>query len=373
MIRRAPTHPFVGAVFGALLGFLSNPTQADTALSVGIPAQSVDAALVQFAHHTGLQLVYESRVTRARASQGARAGISASAALTELLAGTGLGFQFLNDRTVRIFEVEPDEPVAGSTELPPRRVTRGGAPWFETLKEVVVTGTRYPEPMEYAASVQNLPAAVSMVSGERLEMQKLEQLSDYAAYLPGVNATSGGSVGDTGINLRGIESLMTAAAVSFYIDDVPMGPSGPYGGAVEYPPDLLPYDLERFEVWRGPQGTLTGADSFGGLIKYVFKPPSLSAFEARIGADVDTIHGASRAGAAVRAIVNAPIVEDRLALRVSAYDNYTPGYVDNVRTGAKDVNVLRRYGGRDRDAACRRLDAQAHQVTARNGRLDHEF
>ena len=127
--------------------------------------------------------------------------------------------------------------------------------------------------------------------------------------------------------------------------EVPMGPSGPYGAAYQYPLDLLPYDLERVEVWRGPQGTLTGADSFGGLIKYVFKPPSLSAFEARFGADVDTIHGASKPGASVRAMVNAPIVDNQLALRISAYDDYTPGYIDNVHTGAKDVNVLRRYGG----------------------------
>ena len=60
-------------------------------------------------------------------------------------------------------------------------------------------------------ALQNIPAAVSMVSGERLEMQKLEQLSDYAAYLPGVNAASGGSVGNTLLNVRGIESILTAA------------------------------------------------------------------------------------------------------------------------------------------------------------------
>ena len=346
MIRRARTRPLACSVLGTLLGLISNPVRADTVVAVAIPAQSVDAALVQFAHQTGLQLVYESHLTQARASQGARAGIPAADALTELLAGTGLSFQFLNDRTVRIFEAEPNGPAAGSTDLPPRRVMRRAAPWSEALSEVVVTGTRYPGPMEYAATVQNIPAAVSMVSGERLEMQKLEQLSDYAAYLPGVNATSGGSVGNTQLNLRGILSVMTAATVSFYVDEVPMGPTGPYGSAYEYSLDLLPYDLERLEVWRGPQGTLTGADSFGGLIKYVLQPPSVSAFEARFGGDVDTIHGASKPGASVRAMVNAPIVDDRLALRISAYDDYTPGYIDNVHTGAKDVNVLRRYGGR---------------------------
>ncbi len=104
-----------------------------------------------------------------------------------------------------------------------------------------MTGTRYPGPMEYAATLQNIPAAVSMVSGERLEMQKLEQLSDYAAYLPGVNAASGGSVGNTVLNVRGILSLLTAATVSFYLDEVPMGPSGPYGSA----PKSIPWISSR--------------------------------------------------------------------------------------------------------------------------------
>jgi iron complex outermembrane recepter protein len=344
MTRRVLAHRLACSVLGTLLGLFSSPIRADTVLSVGIPAQAVDAALVQFAHQTGLQLVYESHITQARVSQGARAGVTASDALTALLGGTGLSFQFLNDRTVRIFRAEPDVSVAGSTDPAPRRAMHGAAPWSEALSEVVVTGTRYPEPMEYAASVQNIPAAVSMVSGERLEMQALERLTDYADYLPGMNATSGGSVGGTALNLRGIETLMSAATVSFYLDDVPMGPSGPFGSAFEYSLDVLPYDLERLEVWRGPQGTLTGADSFGGLIKYVFKPASLSAFEARLAGDVDTIHGASKPGGSVRAMVNAPIIEDRLALRISAYDDYTPGYIDNIHTGTKDVNVLRRYG-----------------------------
>ena len=137
------------------------------------------------------------------------------------------------------------------------------------------------------------------------------------------------------------------ASVAFYLDDVPIGASGRWGYAGATALDLLPYDLERLEVQRGPQGTYGAAGAEIGSIKYVLNPPDASEFEARVGADVSTIqHGASRAGCPVRAMVNAPIIDDLLAVRATAYDSYTPGYIDNAHSSAKDINVLRQYGGR---------------------------
>ena len=140
--------------------------------------------------------------------------------------------------------------------------------------------------------------------------------------------------------------LGDASSVVYYMDDTPIGASSGWGYACCISLDLMALDLERLEVLRGPQGTRFGATSQSGTFRYVYKEPSLSRFEARVGADVSTTHGAANAGTSIQAVVNAPIVDELLAVRVNAYDSYTPGYIDNAYTGAKDVNDLRRNGGR---------------------------
>jgi iron complex outermembrane recepter protein len=338
-MRGAVARLFLCGMVGTLLSAWSHPVHADMALAVGIAPQPVAAALAEFAHQTGLQLVYVSQVAQARASKGARAGLSAADALTELLDGTGLSFQFLNARTVRIFESAAVAPTArpSGAEAVTKRPKSHEKPASATFDEVIVTGLR--EHLSTLEYVQSVPASVSVVGGDRLEMQGLDQLSDYGAYLPGFNAPPGATV-----VLRGVATFTLATSVVFYLDDTPMGASGQYAGACCL--DLTPYDVERFEVLRGPQGTLFGGGSEVGMIKYVLKQPNVSDFEARVGADGSTVYGASKLGDSFRAFVNVPIVKEVLAVRVSAYDEYIPGYIDNAYSGAKDVNVVRRYGER---------------------------
>jgi outer membrane receptor protein involved in Fe transport len=130
----------------------------------------------------------------------------------------------------------------------------------------------------------------------------------------------------------------------------------------------MTFDLDRLELLRGPQGTSYGAAAESGILRYVLKEPSVSRFEARVGADVSAVHGAAKSGTSIQAVVNAPIVDDRLAVRVNAYDSYTPGYIDNAYTGAKDVNDLRHNGGRIA-ALWRPSDSLSMKVTAFLDRL----
>jgi outer membrane receptor protein involved in Fe transport len=333
----------LGCVFAAW----AHPVRADTTLSVDIPSQSVAGALAEFARQTGLQFIYVSKIVKARASKGAHAGLTPAEALPVLLDGTGLGFEFLNGRTVRIFESAPAAPaVQPIVNEAPKAPVRRHTPWFGGLDEIVVTGARDRDALSSVEDVQNVAASVSVVSGSTLEAQKFEQLSDYAAYLPGVNVASYGSPGNSQVLLRGVSSFTEAATGGYYLDDTPMGASGPWASACCYILDLMPYDLDRLELLRGPQGTRYGADSESGLIRFVLKEPSVSAFEAHVGADTGAINGASSAAASLRFMVNAPIVRDMLAVRVSAYDSYTPGYIDNAYSGAKDVNAVRQSGER---------------------------
>ncbi len=134
--------------------------------------------------------------------------------------------------------------------------------------------------------------------------------------------------------------------VGFYLDDTPLGSSGNYARSAEFGLDLMPYDVERVEVLRGPQGTLYGSGSMGGLLKYVLRSPDLVDFQVRAGADGSSTHGADDLGWGARGAVNIPIVSDRLALWMSYAKQDLPGYIDNALTGTKDENAADLEAGR---------------------------
>ncbi len=207
------------------------------------------------------------------------------------------------------------------------------------IAEIVVTAQKRSE------NLQDVPASVSAVGEQSLARLHVTQLNDVAAYLPGINVTGGGSPGQTSITLRGIAPLGPGSVVGTYIDETPLGGSSNYARATEFGLDLMPYDVERIEVLRGPQGTLYGAGAMGGLLKYVMRDPSTEALEFRAGVEGFDVAGARDAGWGARAGVNVPL-GSAFAMRASYFDQYTPGYIDNVFTGEKDENEVNQTGGR---------------------------
>jgi outer membrane receptor protein involved in Fe transport len=331
------------AVLGTFFCLWSTYGCADALLPSAIRAQPLASALAEFAHQTGLQLVYMSDALQKQDSKGSRAGVPASEALVALLDGTGLTFEFLNDRAVRIFPTPPHSE--GSSAGPgPSAPLPGPRP--NQLEQVDVMGLREKERLRALAEVQSVPTSLSVVSGEFLAAQKSEQLVDYAASVPGMNVLTSGAPGQAIVSIRGIAAPNDAASVAFYIDDTPIGGTGDWAYASSLSLDLMSYDLERLEVWRGPQGTSIGADSEIGLVRYALIPPNLSDFRASIAADVSTIHGAETPGKSIFGAVNVPVVGGQLGLRVSVYDSYTPGYIDNLYSGARGINVLEQRAGR---------------------------
>ena len=356
-----------------LLGVWSGAARSSAELSAPIPSQALADALIEFAHQTGLHLLYESKLAAQRQSHPAGARLSAPEALALLLEGTGLGFQFLNPTTVRIYQQEFAAEAAPppAADVPEPRAPPPPARRVDPLDEVLVTGTRLGEHLNDLQDIQNIPASVSVVSGASLETKNALQLSDYSASLPGVNIIGGGMPGAAGVAIRGVSPLVLATSVAFYLDEVPIGASGRWGYAGGTALDLVPYDLERLEIQRGPQGTFGGAGAEIGSIKYVLNPPDPSGFHARVGADLSTITRASEPGESVRGMVNAPIIEDLLAIRATAYDSYTPGYIENARSGANDINALRHYGGRI-SALWRSVDSLSLTIMALYNRIDQQ-
>jgi outer membrane receptor protein involved in Fe transport len=217
---------------------------------------------------------------------------------------------------------------------------RSGSVAAPTIEEVVVTAEKRSQ------NIQLVPASVSALQGGKLNDLGLSRLTDYSQYVPGLNITNGGSPGQTSVTLRGIAAVGPGSVVGYYIDDTPLGSSTNYAIATLMALDLMPYDLERFEVLRGPQGTLYGAGAMGGLIKYVLKQADTGAYSAQVGGELSNTSGGSGLGSAFRAALNAPLAQDRLAIRASVYDRNYEGYTDNVFRGDKDSNTGRQYGGR---------------------------
>lgn len=212
---------------------------------------------------------------------------------------------------------------------------------IEAGSEIVVTAQKRVQ------NVQDVPISIAVVNGEELQEQGSASLVDYAGYVPGMNVSNDGTPGQTTITLRGVAPLNGSQTVGIYLDDAPVGSSAIYNRAGSFTIDLMPYDLERIEVLKGPQGTLYGASSIGGLLKYVTVQPDTRAFKVRAGIEGFTIKGGDGLGWGGQVYVNAPIATDTLAISGSFAWRKTPGWVDSVNNATlKDQNDYEQRGGR---------------------------
>jgi outer membrane receptor protein involved in Fe transport len=208
------------------------------------------------------------------------------------------------------------------------------------LEEIVVTAQKRTE------SIQNVPMGVSVVGDEQLQQYHVTQLTDIGAYVPGLQVDSLGSPGQTQLTIRGIAPVSFNATVGTYIDDAPIGATSFHNRGGFFGLDLLPYDVQRIEVLEGPQGTLYGANSIGGLLKYVLTQPRLDGTTVQVGADALSVADSTGTGTGARAMLNTQLVPGALGLIASYAYEHTPGFTDNFQTGQMDQNALRQDSGR---------------------------
>jgi outer membrane receptor protein involved in Fe transport len=326
----------VGTVvaFAAVLSF--RPVGAsEPARDFQIAAQPLSQALLEFSRQADIIVTAPAELVRDKRAPEVRGTLRPSVALARLLRGSGLKASLTNSGAITIGEARRF------------RQRQSAAPVAESLdasdaliEEVLVTAQKRTE------SLQEVPSSVSVLDSRRVRQLHATTILDYAAYIPGLNVSSGGGPGQTTITLRGIAPVGPGAVVGYYVDDTPLGSSSNYGAGREFGLDLMPYDVERIEVLRGPQGTLYGAGAMGGLLKYVLRRPSASEFEAWAGAETFGIASAADLGWGVRTGANVPLVAERLGLWASYFEQRTPGYVDNAQTGASDENDVTQRGGR---------------------------
>ena len=206
-----------------------------------------------------------------------------------------------------------------------------------TASELVVTAEKREQ------NLRDVPQSVTALGGQKLEEMRLATFEDYIATVPGMNLIQG-QPGQGRLVLRGINAGGVSATIGTYVDETPYGSvTGLANGAV-LAPDIDAFDMQRIEVLRGPQGTLYGASSLGGLLKFVTMAPDPSRMSGRLDLSVDNTNS-STTGGAVKGMFNLPLGQT-MAVRANGYWDNAPGFIDDPLRHARNVNGTAYTGGR---------------------------
>jgi len=352
---------------------------ASATYAIDIPSGDLANALETLARQTGANLVYRPEQVTGIKTTGLKGELTATEAVSRLIKGTSLTLSTNAAGALLIAEPKPsagltapqdanltsgqqvalagdetDFRVAQESRAEATAVTgaqssgpsaRDGVPpaggnsaRTSVLEEVVVTAQKREE------RLQDVPVPVTAISAQTLVDTNQLRLQDYFSSVPGLSLNTD----DFGTPLLSIRGLSTGAytnpTVGVSVDDVPFGSSSALAAGQEVP-DLDPSDLARVEVLRGPQGTLYGASSLGGLLKYVTVDPSMQGFSGYVQVGLNSVYNEAQLGYNVRTAANVPVSDD-FAIRLSGFDREDPGYIDNPVLGLKGVNKEAVYGGR---------------------------
>jgi outer membrane receptor protein involved in Fe transport len=187
-----------------------------------------------------------------------------------------------------------------------------------------------------ATTVLKAPTSIQAISGESLQKQGVSGFMDVAGKIPGLAVQDLGP-GDRKYVIRGISSTGASTTGVYYDEAVISGSNANDGGGFQS--DIRLYDLDRVEVLRGPQGTLYGAGSMSGTIRFITRKPDLNSFGGYVTGEVSTTHrGGSNYDA--NGAINLPVLPGMAALRVVGWGIDDSGYVDQIRVGAGTANPL---------------------------------
>ncbi len=337
--------------------FVGQICAAETKL-INVPAGDLTAALETLARQSGVELVYRPEQLKGLQTKGVRGALSSEDAVRKLIEGTRLTLR--TDPSGVLLISSADEPVkisetaangslhlvrsetASKRDLPEKsssaaKRARGEGSAGAPVQEIIVTAQKRVE------RLQDVPVPVTALSAARLVNDNKLLLQDYFTQIPGLTLTLSGQ-STQALSIRGITTGIANPSVGITVDDVPYGGSTAIGGGNQVP-DIDPGDLTRVEVLRGPQGTLYGASSMGGLLKFVTADPLTEALNGRIQGGVSTVQGGSDFGYNVRGSINVPL-GDTFAFLASGFTRRDPGYIDNIQSGKDDVNRTDVSGGR---------------------------
>jgi iron complex outermembrane receptor protein len=364
---------------------------ADAPKQVNIPAGELSVALLKLSKHYGAELVYRPEQVYGLKTRGAHGSLTTEQAVTQLLQGTLL--ELRTDSSGAMLIAPPiDGTVQGTNSSQAPNATRdasddsketgkknssqdfrvaqvdqgtnsqsssvGSNPSATKespsigLEEIVVTAQKRAE------NLRDVPASISALTYDEITAQHIESTDDLTRAVPGISFSpntgngAGVGVGSENLMIRGIGSAVGSATVGMYVDEVPVTQLIQAG---TFSPKL--FDLDRVEVLRGPQGTLYGASSEGGTVRFITKQPNVDDFEGVVSANVSHTQSADF-NTDGKAVLNMPLIEHVLAVRAGVEVAQNSGWIDRYAHNPGDLTtasntLLRKNVNAERDLVVR--------------------
>ncbi|MHA3794196.1 TonB-dependent receptor domain-containing protein [Rhizorhabdus wittichii] len=312
----------------AMAGALAQPALARDLRSFDIKPGRLSEAIVALGVQGGVSIGLPSASAQNLPVPGVRGRLSVDRALRRLLAGSGLHAVRIDDRSYTIAadrakpRTAPVAAPAGPVAAPP---------------DIIVTASKRDIRLrDFPGTIAMIDAAAAGLNGNaRYGTQALVDI------IPSLSSTHLGP-GRNKLIIRGVADSSftgpTQAIVGQYLGDIRLNYNAP-------DPDLNLYDMAGVEVLEGPQGTLYGAGSLGGIVRLVPTPPDLSQAAGSVAAGIGKVEGGGPSND-LAGMINLPISTGRIALRAVAYRSVDGGYIRDAERGLNHVNRSKAAGGR---------------------------
>ena len=298
---------------GSALALLSGTALAG---NFDIAGGDLKSALGSYAAQTGVPLMVSDQAIRGIRSPGVRGSLSDEAALNQILSGTGFVAERHSGGTIAVIRGREQSTDASDVQVQTMQLAQA-APARAAVETVTVTSSKLG-----GADVQSIPIAITALSQEQLTATQTAGGPDLVKQVPNLTFTktnfSGYSIQIRGIGTQAI-SVTTDPAVAVALNDIPFIRNHFF--EQEF------FDLSQAEVLRGPQGTLYGRNATAGVVNIVSAKPT-DQFEAMASADIGNYKNRRFEG-----MINLPIVDDELDLRVAGEWTKRSGYTTNTLTG----------------------------------------
>lgn len=313
------------ATSAAMLVFASGATAAEPE-KIALKEQPLAVALNKVASQRDLNIIFSSEKLKGKISNHVAGLYSTEEALSRMLAGSGLGYEIDDKGNIYVGEQTGRSVAAGF-----QKISLHGNEYYEgnleledddgtydvgnaTLDEVIVTAQKR------AQSIMDVPISMTAFTSGDIEKLRIQKVEDFLLRTPGVQYNETSEFLKT-VSIRGLNDslggLFQTAGVT--LDDATL--IATYNGF------LLTsrlFDIERVEILRGPQGTLTGSNSTSGSINIITKKPNLEETEGEVTLDYGRYNSM-----VIRGILNVPL-SDTLAVRTTAYLESSDGAVKNI-------------------------------------------
>src|SRR5690554_2491800 len=289
---------------------VASPAMAQTK-TFDIPAQAAATGITELATQADVQILVSESAVQGKTIRAITGSMTVDQAVRRAAADAGLRIVSSDGRTYTLAPSPSTSPSSGTSSE--NSAYRGN--------EIVVTAQKRVE------SVQDVPIAVTALSMEDLSSQKIEGGPDIMRAVPNMTFSKSNFTGYN-LSIRGVGTKSISAT------------SDP-GVAVAFNNTSLIhnrffeqefFDLERVEVLRGPQGTLYGRNATGGVVNVISAKPDFGGFEGSIKGEVGNYNSRR-----MTAMLNIPLVDDVLAVRVAGSMTNRSGYDYNATTG-NDIN-----------------------------------